>query len=92
MSDHSFGEEIFPGVQPERTLVQLEAIPSSSIASYGGEEANRHLATTSFQVVAESDKVSPEPPADRSVLKCFESNKLVGTQVFLVLPQRKVAL
>ena len=42
--------------------MQLEAIPSSSIASYSGEEADPHLAITSVQVVVESDKVSLEPP------------------------------
>ena len=39
---------------------QLEAIPSSHIASYAGEEANSHFATTSFQVVLESNRVSLE--------------------------------
>jgi len=29
---------------------------------YLGEEADPHLTTTSFQVVGEYDKVSPEPP------------------------------
>jgi len=31
---HSFGEEIFPNIQFEPPLVQLEAIPSSPMASY----------------------------------------------------------
>jgi len=39
--------------------VQYEAIPSSLITSYV-REANSHLATTSFQVVAGSNEVSPE--------------------------------
>ena len=43
-------------------MMQLEAIPSHSITGYTGEEANSHLAITSFQGVKESDKVSPEPP------------------------------
>jgi len=38
--DHSFGEEIFPDIQLEPLLAQLEAIPSSPIASYMGEDAN----------------------------------------------------
>ena len=40
--------------------MQLEAIPSSPITSYLGEEANTHLITTFFQIVVESDKVIPE--------------------------------
>ena len=40
---------------PEFPLLQLEAVPSSSIASYIREEANPGLSTTSLQVVVESD-------------------------------------
>jgi len=47
--DHSFREEIFPNVQCESPLVQLEAIPSHPIASYVGEDTNPHLTITSFQ-------------------------------------------
>jgi len=42
--------------------MQLEAISSRPIAGYLGEENNTHLSTTSFQVVAESNKVSLQPP------------------------------
>ncbi|KAK4819909.1 hypothetical protein QYF61_014644 [Mycteria americana] len=62
MLDNPFGEEIFPNIQSKPPLVQLEAISSCPIACYLGEEANTHLARTSFQVVVESDKVSPQPP------------------------------
>ena len=57
-----FEEVVFPNVQPESPLVQLEAIPSSPTASDMAEEANPQLTTTSLQVVIESDKASPEPP------------------------------
>ena len=33
-----------------------------SVANYLWEETDNHLATTSFQVVVESDKISPQPP------------------------------
>ncbi|KAK4827493.1 hypothetical protein QYF61_018793 [Mycteria americana] len=62
MLDNPFGKEIFPDIQFKPSLVQLEAIPSCPIASYLGEETNTHLTTTSFQVVVERDKVSPEAP------------------------------
>jgi len=39
--------------------MQLEAVSSCPIASYLAEEANTRLTTTSFQVIVESDKVSP---------------------------------
>ena len=42
--------------------MQLEDIASHPIISYLGEETNTCLTTTSFQVVLESDKVSPQLP------------------------------
>jgi len=59
MPDHSFSKEIFPDVQPEPPLTQLEAIASRPVVSYLGEETNTCLATTSFQAVVESNKVPP---------------------------------
>ncbi|GAB0195154.1 hypothetical protein GRJ2_001980700 [Grus japonensis] len=61
MIDNPFGEEIFPNDQPKPPLVQLEAISSCSVTCHFGEDTNTHLATTSFQVAAESNKVSPQP-------------------------------
>jgi len=60
--DHPFREVVFPNVQPESPLVQLEAIPSSPITSHTREEADPQLTTTSLQVVIESNNVSPEHP------------------------------
>mgnify|MGYP001861021948 CR=1 FL=1 len=37
---HSLDEELFPNIQTESSLEQLETILSSPIASYMGEEAN----------------------------------------------------
>ena len=52
---------VFPNIQPEPPLVQLEAIPSSPITSYTREEADPQLTATSLQAVIECSKVSPEP-------------------------------
>ena len=60
--DLSLREELFPNIQPESPLVQLEAIPSSPIASYMGEEADPHLTITSIQSAVESNKITPQPP------------------------------
>ena len=65
--DHSFRKAVFPNVQPESPLAQLEAIPSSPIASYMREEADPYLITASLQAVVESNKVSPEPPPDKTI-------------------------
>ena len=62
--DNFFRKVVFPNMQPESLLAQLEAIPSSSIASYTREEADPQLTTTSLQVVIESNKVFPEFPVD----------------------------
>ncbi|KAK4807134.1 hypothetical protein QYF61_018475 [Mycteria americana] len=62
MLDNPFSEEIFPNIQSKPPLVQLEAISSRPITCYLGEETDPHLSTTSFQVVVESNKVSPQPP------------------------------
>ncbi|KAK4828847.1 LOW QUALITY PROTEIN: hypothetical protein QYF61_000904 [Mycteria americana] len=61
MLDHPFNEEIFPKIQSEPPLVQLEAVSSCPITCYLGEDTDTHLATTSFQVVGDSNKVFPEP-------------------------------
>ena len=53
---------MFPKVQPESPLVQLEAIPSSLITSYVGEKADPYLTTTSLLIVVQKYKVSPDPP------------------------------
>ncbi|KAK4813411.1 hypothetical protein QYF61_004748, partial [Mycteria americana] len=62
MLDNPLGEEKFPNIQSKPPLAQLEAISSYPITCYLGEETDPHLSTTSFQVVEESDKVSPQPP------------------------------
>ncbi|KAK4826531.1 hypothetical protein QYF61_010028 [Mycteria americana] len=62
MLDNPFSEGKFPNIQPKPPLAQLEAISSHSITCYLGEETDPHLSTTSFQVVVESHKVSPQPP------------------------------
>ncbi|KAK4831914.1 hypothetical protein QYF61_020291 [Mycteria americana] len=62
MLDNLFGEEMFPNIQSKPPLTQLEAVSSHPITCYLGEETDPHLFTTSFQVVVESDKVSPQPP------------------------------
>ncbi|KAK4820565.1 hypothetical protein QYF61_001628 [Mycteria americana] len=62
MLDNPFSEEKFPNIQSKPPLAQLETISSCPIACYLGEETDSHLSTTSFQVVVESNKVSPQPP------------------------------
>jgi len=62
MSDHSFREEIFPHIQTKPRLAQLDAFSSCPIAGYLREQTDTHLTTTFFQVVVESEKVSPQPP------------------------------
>ena len=57
-----FWRRNFHNVQPESLVAQPEAIPFCPIASYIEREVNPHLAAASFQIIVESDKISPEPP------------------------------
>ncbi|KAK4810193.1 hypothetical protein QYF61_010966 [Mycteria americana] len=63
MLDNPFSEVKFPNIQFKPPLAQLEAISSCPISCYLGEETDPHLSTASFQVVVESDEVSPQPPS-----------------------------
>ena len=56
--DHTSVEDIFPNAQSEPPLVVLEAVPSSPIMCYMGEETDPHLTTNTLQVIVESYKVS----------------------------------
>ena len=58
-NDRSSGEEVFPKIQSEPHLVQLEAIPHCPLTVTWQKRhrgCNPHLSTTSFQGVVESDK------------------------------------
>jgi len=57
-----FGEEIFPNIQSKPPLTQLETVPFCPVACYLGEETDTHIITSSFQIVVENKKVSPQPP------------------------------
>ena len=60
--DKPFGEDVSPHIQSRPPLAQVEAVSSRPVTCSLGEETDTHLATTSFQVVVESGKVSPQPP------------------------------
>lgn len=57
--EHPFGVEFIPNIQSRPSLVQPEAIFSSSVTFYLGQEVDLHLATISFQGLTEGDKVLP---------------------------------
>jgi len=77
MLDNPFSEEIFPNIQYKPPLAQLEAICSCRMAFYFGEETDTHLATASFQVVAESNEVSPQPPLLQTKQRQFPQPLLI---------------
>jgi len=51
MLEHTFRPRIFPDIQSAPPLAQREAITPHPIISHLGEEAELHLATTSFQLM-----------------------------------------
>lgn len=61
MLDNPFPEEMFPNIQSKPLLAKPDAISSCPVACYLGKETEPYLAAASFQVVVESDKLSPEP-------------------------------
>lgn len=64
-----FREEKSQNFQPKPFLAQLEAIPSSNTSCLW-DEANLQLPTTSFQVLVENNKVSPQPPPLQTKTSC----------------------
>ncbi|KAK4827917.1 hypothetical protein QYF61_022365, partial [Mycteria americana] len=86
MLDHPFSKEVFPNIPPKPLLMQPKAISSHPIASYLGEETDMHLTTTSFQVVVESDEVSPQPPFLQTKQPQFPQPLLIRL-VLQTLPQ-----
>ncbi|KAK4822882.1 hypothetical protein QYF61_021101 [Mycteria americana] len=78
MLDNPFSEIKFPNIQSKPPLAQLEAISSCPILCYLGEETDPHLSTTSFQVVVESNKVSPQPPFLQAKQPQFPQPLLTG--------------
>ena len=69
--------KIFPNIQSKPPLAQLEAVSSHLITCYLGKETNAHLATTSFQVVVESNKVPPQPPFLQAKQSQFSQSHLI---------------
>jgi len=61
MLDNPCSEEIFLRFNLNLPWCNFEAISFCPITCYLGEETDPHLATTSFQVLVESNKVSPQP-------------------------------
>lgn len=61
MLDHALCEEILPKSPIETSPGATGAIPLHLISCHLRKEANTLLAASSFQVVVESSKVSPQP-------------------------------
>ena len=53
MLNNPFSKEVFPGIQPNLTLVQLEAISPCLVTS----ETSPALSVSTFQILEESNKV-----------------------------------
>ena len=62
MLNNPFCEEAFLDIQPKLTLAQLEAISPRPVTCHQQEETNPALAVSTFQILEESSKVSPQPP------------------------------
>ncbi|KAJ7404034.1 hypothetical protein BTVI_74001 [Pitangus sulphuratus] len=83
MPDNPFSEKIPPDVQTEPSLVQLEAVSSCPVTCLG-EEANPHLAITSFQVVIQGDEVPPVPPLLQAKHSQLPQSLLIGLTLWIL--------
>jgi len=61
-----FCKEVFPDIQPKLTLAKLEAISPCPVTCQQWEETNPALAVSTFQIMEESNKISPQPPFPQS--------------------------
>jgi len=61
-------------------------LTSHPITSYQGEEADPYLTTTSFLVIIESSKVSPEPPLLQT--EQFQFPQLLRIRLGLQIPHQ----
>ena len=62
MLDNPFSEEFFPNIQSKPPWCNLRPFPLVLSLVTWEKRPDPHLPTTSFQVVVESNQVSPEPP------------------------------
>ena len=70
MLDKPFSEEVFPNIQSKPPRHNLRPF-SLVLLLATWEKTDTHLATTSFQVAVESDKVSLGPPFLQSKESCW---------------------
>ena len=54
-----FCKEVVPDIQTKLTLVQLEVISPRPVTCHQGEETSPTLAVSTFQILEESNNVSP---------------------------------
>ena len=78
MLSNPFCKEVFPDSQPKLTLAQLEAISPRPVTCHQCEETNSTLTVSTFQVLEESNKVSPQPPLPNTKQPQFLQSLLRG--------------
>ena len=60
--NNPFCKEVFPDIQPKSPLVQLETISPCPVTCHQWEETNPTLAVNTFQILEDSNNVSPQSP------------------------------
>ena len=59
--NNPFCKEVLPDIQPKLTLAQLQAISPHPVTCHQWEETNPALTISTFQILEESNEVSPQP-------------------------------
>ena len=78
MLSNPFSKEVFPDTQPKRTLAQLKAISPRPVTCHQRVETNPALAVSTFQILEEGKKISPQPPLPQTKQPQFLQSLLVG--------------
>jgi len=73
-----FSKEVFPDTQPKRTLAQLKAISPRPVTCHQRVETNPALAVSTFQILEEGKKISPQPPLPQTKQPQFLQSLFVG--------------
>ena len=78
MLNNPLSKEVFPDIQPKLTLVPLKAISPLPVTFHQLEGTNPALAVSTFQILEESNKVSPQPPFPQTKQPQFLQSLLIG--------------
>jgi len=76
--NNPFCKEVFPDIQPKLTLEQPEAISPCPVAYHQWEQTSPALSVDTFQILEESNKISPHSSSPQTKQPEFLQSLLIG--------------